>query len=168
MADYTGVPPLPEPWPRPSIDTILMASAHIWSDRSTCSRAQVGAVLARDGRQIGSGYNGAPAGMDHCEHEPQPTFTRPPLVPSVPRMPSAGYDRGCKLATHAEANAISYAARFGIMLEGATIYTTLSPCYPCGQLIIAAGLVRVVFYDSYRDPAGIDLLRQAGLTVEKM
>jgi dCMP deaminase len=81
---------------------------------------------------------------------------------------STGLDRGCRVAIHAEANALAYAARHGVSVEGATVYTTLSPCYACSQLIIAAGLSRVVFNRSYRDPAGIDLLRLAGLTVEKV
>ena len=53
---------------RVTIDETLMTIARIWEDRSTCSRNHVGAVIAKDGRHIGSGYNGAPAGMPHCEH----------------------------------------------------------------------------------------------------
>jgi dCMP deaminase len=53
---------------RPTIDVSLMAVAEVWAERSTCSRNHVGVVIARNGRTIGSGYNGAPAGMPHCEH----------------------------------------------------------------------------------------------------
>lgn len=155
---------------RPDIDTTLMGIAAMWEERSTCSRNHVGAVIAKDGRTLGSGYNGAPAGMDHCNHGqaytgPVPRRLSPPSVALLPTTPA---DRGCKIAIHAEANAIAYAARHGVAIEGATIYTTLSPCYACSQLIIAAGLTRVVFNRSYRDPAGIDLLRNAGLTVDNM
>lgn len=152
---------------RPDIDATLMSIATVWELRSTCSRNQVGAVIALEGRHIGSGYNGAPAGMPHCQHDTMSirAFGR---VSPVAQLPVSGYDRGCKEAVHAEANAIAYCARHGVAVLGGTIYTTLSPCYACSQLIIVAGLTRVVFNRSYRDPAGIDLLRNAGLTVDKI
>jgi dCMP deaminase len=155
---------------RPDIDTTLMGTALLWEARSTCDRNHVGCVMAKDGRTIGTGYNGAPAGMPHCDHGVNtppyvPFRLRPPEVPDLPESPLT---RGCRVTIHAEANAIAYAARHGVSLQGATAYTTLSPCYDCSKLMIAAGLVRVVFNRSYRDPAGIDLLRTAGLTVDKV
>lgn len=154
---------------RPSIDETLMAIAFIWEDRSTCSRNHVGAVIALEGRHIGSGYNGAPAGMPHCEH-PVYHYDLPVrlMPPAIPLLPTSPYDRGCKEAIHAEANAIAYCARHGVSVQGATVYTTLSPCYSCSQLMIAAGITRVAYVRSYRDPAGVDLLRRAGLTVDKL
>jgi dCMP deaminase len=158
---------------RPTIDASLMAIASIWEERSTCSRNHVGAVIAKDGRHIGSGYNGAPAGMEHCVHLPasiddviRGTFKS--SFPSVPGWPLGAVPApiGCKVAIHAEANAIAYCARDGISIQGGTIYTTLSPCYACSQLVIAAGLARVVYNRRYRDTAGIDLLRAAGLKVD--
>jgi dCMP deaminase len=144
-----------------------MTIAHIWEDRSTCSRNHVGAVIAKDGRHIGSGYNGAPAGMPHCEHEPTLyRFEEGGRVPGTAIKVKPG--EGCTIAIHAEANALAYCARDGIAVKGATIYTTLSPCYSCAQLIIAAGLVRVAYTRAYRDPAGVNLLKAAGLTVTEM
>jgi dCMP deaminase len=153
---------------RPDIDTTLMGTALLWEARSTCDRNHVGCVIAKDGRTIGTGYNGAPAGMAHCVHSGGMNQIRVPRVSPVPPLEVAPLDRGCRIAIHAEANAIAYAARHGVSLEDATAYTTLSPCYECAKLIIAAGLQRVVFNRSYRDPAGIDLLRQAGLTVDRV
>lgn len=154
---------------RPTIDEALMAIARIWEDRSTCSRNHVGAVIAKDGRHIGSGYNGAPAGMPHCEHQ---VVSFEPITKTatfhVAEAAAKASGEGCTVAIHAEANALAYCARFGISVEGATIYTTLSPCYACSQLIIAAGLVRVAYIRAYRDPAGINLLRGAGLTVDDL
>ena len=156
------------PSDRPSIDETLMTIAHAWEARSTCRRNHVGAVISKDGRHIGSGYNGAPSGMPHCVHRDTVLHPATALAPSNILLPTAPYDRGCKEAIHAEANALAYCARHGVSVEGATIYTTLSPCYPCSQLVIAAGLARVVYTRSYRDPAGVDLLRRAGLTVDKL
>lgn len=158
MSAYDSFPGAPRPVVRVPIDSSLMAIAHVWADRSTCDRNHVGAVIAKDGRHIGSGYNGAPAGMPHCVHDAFPAG--PPF--------RAQLREGCKIAIHAEANAIAYCARDGISVAGATIYSTLSPCYPCSQLILAAGLVRVVYVREYRDTAGIDLLRNAGLTVDRL
>lgn len=157
---------------RPSIDASLMAIAIIWADRSTCSRASVGAVIAKDGRHIASGYNGALAGMPHCEH-PVTEYPLTEIFHSKPRD-TPGWPlgavpvgtTGCKVSIHAESNAIAYAARDGISVQGGTVYTTLSPCYVCSQLIVAAGLVRVVYNRRYRDTTGIDLLRAAGLKVD--
>jgi dCMP deaminase len=131
----------------------------------------VGAAICLGGRTIGTGYNGAPAGMAHCVHE----------LPYTPRIQGVGdwgrrmtpikphvTEPGCKTAVHAECNAIAYAARHGVAVAGATLYVTLSPCFSCAQLIVAAGLIRVVFDKQYRDPAGVDFLARAGLTVESM
>lgn len=53
---------------RLSRDEMLMSTARLVSLRGTCSRLNVGAVFARNGRIISMGYNGAPAGLPHCEH----------------------------------------------------------------------------------------------------
>lgn len=133
---------------RPTRDELLMEHAKLAALRGTCQRAQVGVVVARDGRILVTGYNGAPAGLSHCTHQPDD------LLPD-----------GCKRAVHAECNAIAYAARYGIPLLGGTLYTTHMSCLPCAQLIINAGIVRLVADNPYRDPAGMDLLFAAGLQV---
>ncbi|MET0416584.1 MAG: dCMP deaminase family protein [Actinoplanes sp.] len=155
---------------RPTIDETLINIAFAWEARSTCSRNHVGAVIALEGRVIGSGYNGTPAGMPHCDHGSiaASQLARRITPPSVQLMPTTPMDRGCKESIHAEANALAYSARHGVGVQGATVYTTLSPCYACSQLIIAAGLMRVVYARSYRDPSGIDLLKRAGLDVLKL
>lgn len=131
---------------RRSRNSVLMSMAETLSDRATCTRRQVGALIVRDSRVISTGYNGAPAGLPHCNHR-------------LNELPSAG----CQRAVHAEANAIVFAARNGIATEGATIFTTLSPCYECAKLIINAGITQVWYDTRYRDPAGLELLDQAGV-----
>jgi dCMP deaminase len=125
-----------------------MEIAHTMAQRSTCSRRHVGAVVARDGRVLVSGYNGAPKGMPHCEHPSRDD-----------------YGTGCRIAVHAEANAVAFAARWGIRVEGADLFSTCVPCLACAQLIVNAGIVRVVAGEAYRDPAGENLLVSAGIEV---
>lgn len=138
---------------RPSRDTTLMDTAHVWARRSTCDRAHVGAVISRDGRTLSTGYNGAPAGMPHCVHH-QWTELDP--------VPVSG---GCTVAVHAEANAIAWAARHGVKLDGAEMHTTRATCPGCAKLVVQAGIVRVVFYEAHRDMTGVHLLDRAGIDV---
>lgn len=135
---------------RPSLDEVMVHHAYTWAARGTCARARVGAVLAVDGRTVSSGYNGAPAGMPHCDC--------PPVNPGLdePGTP-------CLISVHAEANVVAFAAKYGIATVGSTLYTTLGPCRVCAALLVNAGVIRVVAVDRYRDGAGEDLLRDAGV-----
>jgi dCMP deaminase len=137
------------------MDRTLIDTAHVMSRRGTCSRRQVGVVIALDDRICSTGFNGAPRGMAHCVHPPDERSSE--LEPTAPT---------CQWAVHAEANAVAFAARSGIALDGATLYTTLSPCVVCAQLVINAGITRVVCAVRYRDATGINLLDEAGVAVE--
>lgn len=132
---------------RPDREELLMETAEIWARRGTCPRLQVGAVLARDGRIVSIGYNGAPRGLPHCIHTD---------------------DTSCPNATHAEANAISFAALNGIATNNSDLYTTHSPCMPCAHLLINAGVKRVFYRTEFRDASGIDFLRNAGVATWQM
>lgn len=69
----------------------------------------------------------------------------------------------CTTAVHAEANAIAFAARYGLLLEGAFLYTTHMPCLNCCMLIVNAGIAAVVWDQDYRDESGLKLLEVAGV-----
>lgn len=124
---------------RATRDGMLMGMARVVANRSTCDRLQVGAVIAREGRVISSGYNGNIVGMNHCSHVEHP---------SIP----------CTSAVHAEANAILFAARYGVSTEGAALYTTHQPCLNCAKMIINSGISLVAYDHPYRDNSGLDLL----------
>lgn len=128
---------------KPSFDEIFMNLAEELSKRSHCIKAQVGAVLSKDTRIISIGYNGPPSGTHNCDEE----------------WPDKGCARdskgSCSLALHAEQNAILYAVKNGAYLEGATLYTTLSPCLPCARLIYSAGIVQVFYRHSYAEYKGL-------------
>jgi dCMP deaminase len=141
-----------------------MAVAMSFAKQSTCAKAKVGAVIARDGRILATGYNGAPAGMKHCDHTC--TCKGPNVVEKhLSRCPAYA---PCTTAVHAEANTIAFAAKYGVAIANTTMFTTLSPCIPCAQLIINAGIWHVCYSSTYRITDGLDLLKSAGVTLEHM
>ena len=122
--------------------------AEIWAGNSYCKRRQVGALLVKDRMIISDGYNGTPSGFENiCEDENG--VTKPYVL-------------------HAEANAITKVAKSGNSSQDATLYVTAAPCIECSKLIIQAGIKRVVYKDEYRLTDGVDLLRRAGIEVEKV
>jgi dCMP deaminase len=156
---------------RPLIHQTLMGIAELLAEeRATCSRAQVGAVIAREGRIISSGYNGTPSGMKHCQHETkhdvdcaqrqyrtyrfngETYFSKCDCVVSYP----------CKDSVHAERNAVYFAARHGHATLGADMYCTHSPCVDCAQAIIQAGIATVYYQELYGSQ-GLELLQAAGV-----
>ena len=129
-------------------DERYLEMASVWAKNSYCKRRQVGALLVKDKMIISDGYNGTPSGFENvCEDENG--VTKPYVL-------------------HAEANAISKVAKSGNSSAGATLYVTASPCIECSKLIIQAGIKRVVYSDEYRLTDGVDLLRRAGVEVEKI
>src|SRR5450432_134798 len=108
-----------------TFDQIFMNLATDLALRSHCVKLKVGAVLTKDTRIISLGYNGPPAGTNNCDEE----------------WPETGCPRdskgGCSLALHAEQNAILYAAKNQMSLDGATIYVTLSPCIACAKVLFS-------------------------------
>ncbi|MFN8714748.1 MAG: deoxycytidylate deaminase [Bacteroidota bacterium] len=144
---------------RPSFDEIYMELAGNLALRSHCVKAKVGAVLTKDTRIISLGYNGPPAGTHNCDLE----------------WPEHGCPRdskgSCSLALHAEQNAILYAAKNNVPIEGCTLYVTLSPCIACARIIYTTGIKRVVYRESYAaykgiaSDEGVDFLRKFGVEV---
>ncbi len=133
-----------------------MELAHVVARRSTCLRQKVGAVIVKDKRILATGYNGPPSGMPHCIDV---GCLRERLgVPSGERIELCN-------GLHAEQNAIIQAAKFGISIDGATMYTTHCPCITCAKMIINAGIKRVVYGREYADKRGLELLKKAGIEI---
>lgn len=150
---------------RPSRDWVLMQSAVLWGTRSTCTRAQVGVVISREGRVLTTGYNGAPSRMDHCNHSCDCAHIE--ISHRGPHEVGCASLRPCTNVVHAEANAIAFAARYGVGIAGAELHTTRVPCLTCAGMIINAGIARVVWDEEHRDMEGFLRLGQAGLEVVK-
>ena len=114
--------------------------------RATCQRKHVGAVIVRDRTILSTGYNGSIRGLPHCED-----------------VGCVVEDGHCVSTVHAEANAILQAARNGVAIGDAEIYTTASPCWPCFKLIANSGIRRVYYGEFYRDEKSLAVAREAGI-----
>lgn len=139
------------------------------AERSTCARARVGAIIIQDNRVVMTGYNGTPAGQPHCVHK---CFCNgdgcpPRAVPIDGHAPGCSLVSQCTQAVHAEANAISWCARLGVPTLGARMVVTLSPCLPCAQLIVSAGITELGYLSKYRDTEGLDFIRRAQVHVSQ-
>ena len=145
------------PLPRPTLDQYFMEIAAVVAKRSTCLRNQVGAVLVRDKRILSTGYNGAPAGLEHCDS-----------VGCAREGVESGTRHELCRAVHAEQNAIIQAALHGIGIEGAILYCTHQPCILCAKMMINARISRVVYAEIYPDGTALQFLKQAGIDAERL
>lgn len=129
-------------------DLAYIKMAEIWGNLSYCKRKKVGALIVKDNMIISDGYNGTPSGFENnCEDENNITKWH---------------------VLHAEANAISKVASSTQNSKGATLYVTLSPCKECSKLIYQAGIKRVVYAQEYSDTSGLQMLKKAGVEVQKI
>ena len=139
---------------RPGWDDYFMDIANLVASRSTCLRRHVGCVMVKDRRILSTGYNGAPSGVAHC------------VDVGCKRMqegiPSGERVEMCR-GVHAEQNAIIQGARHGVILQGATAYTTTRPCSICTKMLINAGIEEVIFEGEFPDDLSRDLLKEAGV-----
>lgn len=146
---------------RPDWDTYFLRIAKLVSQRSTCMRRQVGAVIVRENRILATGYNGAPSAVPHC-FELETGCLR-----EARKIPSGERQELCR-GLHAEQNAILQAAAFGVSLKGGECYCTHQPCITCGKMLINAGIKRVVFLGSYPDQLSVEMLKEGNVALERI
>lgn len=135
---------------RISRDEMFSQITQVVAQRSTCHRFQVGALIVRDGRIISMGYNGPVAGRPECKKDS--VFLDPNNDPLLCEGP------GCTRSLHAETNAIAFAAKAGVSVDGCTLYCSLSPCINCAKVIVNSGIKEVKFLKKYRNEEGIRFL----------
>jgi dCMP deaminase len=82
-------------------------------------------------------------------------------------VPSGERTELCR-ALHAEQNAIVQAALHGVNTDGATLYCTTRPCVTCAKMLINSGVLRIVFVGDYPDEMAADMLREAGVSLERL
>jgi dCMP deaminase len=124
----------------------FMSIARQAATRSTCDRKHVGAVIVRDKTILSTGYNGSIRGMPHCDD-----------------VDHVMENEHCVATVHAEANAIIQAAKNGVRIDGAELYTTASPCWDCFKLIANAGIGRVYYGEFYRSQRSVEVAGQLGI-----
>ena len=132
-------------------DKYYIKVAQLCAKNSYAVNLQVGAIIVKDGQIMSDGFNGTPCGFENkCE---------------VKSIDGSLYTLSYVL--HAESNAILKCAKYGRPTNGSTLYITHSPCIECAKLIIQAGIIRVVYLEDYRKTEGLELLKKAGINVEK-
>jgi dCMP deaminase len=146
---------------RPNWDRYFLDLCEAVSKRATCDRGRCGAVIVKDKRIMTTGYVGAPMGLPHCDeagHDMRKVIDENDKI-----------SQHCVRTLHAEQNAIIQAARFGISLEGATLYCKMTPCRTCAMMIINAGIKRVVCEKRYHaDEDTIGMFQQANVELTIM
>ena len=143
---------------RPSWPEYFMTIAEMVAKRSTCLRRHVGAILVKDKRILATGYNGAPAGLKHCEEVG--------CIRQNESIPSGERHELCR-GLHAEQNAIIQAAYHGISIAGSTLYCTNKPCIICSKMLINAGIVKIIYEKGYDDPLADQMITEAGIEIAR-
>jgi dCMP deaminase len=117
------------------------------SQRSTCFRRSIGAIIIRDDQIISTGYVGSP-------RKTKDSFEHGSCLRDKLNIPHGQRYELCR-SVHAEQNAIINAARAGVSLLGGDMYiygkihgeeTPIDafPCFICKKMIINAGIDRVI------------------------
>ncbi len=144
---------------RPSWDEYFLKLVDEVANRATCDRGKSGCIIVRDKRILCTGYVGSPPGFPHCDevgHQLRKMIEEDGSV-----------RQHCVRTIHAEQNAICQAARYGIPLNGTTLYCTMEPCRVCAMLIISVGIRKVIAKRRYHAGQETrDLFNKAGIELE--
>ena len=145
---------------RPSWDQYFMTITRQVAERSTCTRAKVGAVIVRDRNIVATGYNGSPAGLPHC--------TDVGCLIYSSRTPSGEMEENCFRTIHAEINAIAQAAKNGASIRDADIYITHTPCIHCMKVLLNTG-IRAIYYErEYKLHTLEEMLKHTSVTLQRV
>lgn len=141
---------------RTSWDEYFMTLADEVATRTTCLRRAVGAIIVKEKRILATGYNGVPTGLRHCSVT---GCLREKLG-----VPSGQRHEICR-GLHAEQNALLQAARYGIDIEGSSIYITTQPCVVCAKMLINAGISEIIYRNPYPDELAMELLNESNIKI---
>lgn len=120
---------------------------------STCAKRQYFAfILSQEGRVVGTGYNGSPPGIPHCDEG---------YCPRMQEGSAHGSSYDNCIAVHAEANAMLWSDRTA--RQGGTLIVNGPPCWGCGKEIAGSGLKRIIYL---ADPNYEDWGRVEGLLIQ--
>lgn len=144
---------------RPGWDEYFLGIAKLVSERSTCLRRKVGALVVKDRRILATGYNGTPSGIRHCREVG--------CLREKMHVPSGERHELCR-GLHAEQNVLLQASLHGVSLKNSVLYVTNQPCIICTKMIINAGIKEVVMSESYPDKMALEFLKEAKIKVRKI
>ena len=145
-----GTEKMPEKLNRPNRDQYFMGIAIAVRERADCRGQKVGAAIVTEDRIISTGYNGTPEKMVNCSDGGCVRCeNRGKLYPS-----GTAYDL-C-ICVHAEQNAILSAARFGISVQGATLYSTTQPCFGCLKEMLQAKIGQVYYIHPWASQRSVE------------
>ena len=146
---------------RPTWDEYFLGLVDEVAQRATCDRGKSGCVVVKEKRILCSGYVGSPPGLPHCDdvgHQMRKVINE-----------DGSISQHCVRTIHAEQNATCQAARWGIPLEGTTLYCTMEPCRVCAMLIISVGITRVIARRRYHAAQETrDLFAKAAVEMQVM
>ena len=145
---------------RLSWDQYFMTITRQVAERSTCTRAKVGAVIVRDKNILATGYNGAPAGMPHC--------TDVGCLIYESKTPNGDIEQNCFRTIHAEMNAIAQAAKNGASIKEGAIYITHTPCIHCLKVLVNTGIKEIYYERAYKLHTLEELLRYTQVHLYKI
>jgi len=146
-----------EKYERPSWDEYFMEVCRTVAKRGTCDRGRSGCVIVKDKHILATGYVGSPVGFPHCDD----------VGHKMEEWTHDGVKRKhCVRTTHAEQNAICEAAKFGIAIDGATLYCKMTPCDICAKMIVNTGIKRVVCEKIYHASGAFDFWDKAGIKLD--
>ena len=144
---------------RPSWDEYFIGMTNYVASRATCDRGRSGCVIVRDKRVISTGYVGSPPGLPHCDdvgHDMHIVITE-----------NGVKKEHCLRTIHAEQNAMAQAARFGVSLDGATMYCKMVLCQVCAKLAVASGIKKIVAQNDYHaSKTSKEIFKKAGVKLE--
>jgi dCMP deaminase len=133
---------------RLSWDDYFSKIVQVTSERSPCSRLQVGCLLVKDNRIISQGYNGFLPGCPHT---------------SIVR------DNHEQATVHAEQNALADCAKRGVSCLGSTAYVTHYPCIICARLLLASGIQTIKYIHDYKNDELVDVFcKQCNVIIKKI
>lgn len=143
---------------RPTWIEYFSSMLDVAKSRATCLRAHYAAIIVKDNQVLATGYNGQPAGTEHCMK----------CLREELNIPSGQRYEICR-SVHAEQNALAQAAKHGIRVDGATMFTSEIPCQLCAKFIINCGITVVIIQKAERlDAEGINILKSGNVSVAKI
>jgi len=139
---------------RISRQQMFMQMAEVAALRSTCSRGNVGCLVVMDNDILSMGYNGPPAGDDHCKGN----------------LCERSSNGGCLRSIHAEVNALdrAMAKELPVSNGGWDLYCTMQPCFHCAVEIVGSPVTRMFYRHPYRLPDGLEALGRGGVKVYRV